>query len=53
MQELVRNLEKIEVVNKACPLLANIAEEGKAKSQESRQAIKNLVILYRKDIFAR
>lgn len=44
---LKKEIEKIEVVNKACPLLANIAEEGKAKSQESRQAIKEYMKLFK------
>lgn len=30
----------IKVINKACPVLATIAEEGKAKSQEGRKIIK-------------
>lgn len=31
---------KIEVINKACPLLATVAEEGRAKGPEGRKAIK-------------
>ena len=33
-------IENIEVINKACPMLATIAEEGRATSQEGRYAIK-------------
>lgn len=37
----LKNQDKnIEVVNKACPMLATIAEEGRATSQEGRLAIK-------------
>lgn len=39
-----RNLKKeipdIKVINKACPMLATIAEEGRAKSEEGKKAIK-------------
>ncbi len=31
---------EIQVFNKACPMLATIAEEGKARSNEGRNAIK-------------
>lgn len=30
----------IDVINKACPMLAIVAEEGKARSEEGRKAIK-------------
>ena len=38
-QKIKEKNNEIEVINKACPLLASIAEEGKAKSQESLDAI--------------
>lgn len=34
------NIEDIQVINKACPMLATIAEEGRALSQEGRQVIR-------------
>lgn len=39
-KNLKQTIPEIEVINKACPMLANVAEEGKAKSQEGRMAIK-------------
>ena len=33
-------MPEIKVINKACPMLATIAEEGKAQSAEGRQVIK-------------
>ena len=38
--KLKEKIEGIKVENKACPMLATIAEEGKAKSAEGRNAIK-------------
>lgn len=38
--KLKERLPKIKVTNKACPMLATIAEEGKAQSQEGRKVIK-------------
>ena len=38
--KLKEKIEGINVENKACPMLATIAEEGKAKSAEGRNAIK-------------
>ena len=37
---LKKKIDNIEVINKACPMLATIAEEGRATSQEGRDAIK-------------
>lgn len=37
---LKRKIENIEVINKACPMLATIAEEGRAMSKEGMQVIK-------------
>ena len=39
-QKLKEKMPEIEVTNKACPMLATIAEEGKARSVEGRAAIK-------------
>lgn len=39
-QKLKEKMPKIKVTNKACPMLATIAEEGKARSKEGRIAIK-------------
>lgn len=38
--KLKEKIDGIKVENKACPMLATIAEEGKAKSAEGRNAIK-------------
>lgn len=37
---LKRKIKNIEVINKACPMLATIAEEGRATSEEGRTVIK-------------
>ena len=39
-KSLESKIENIEVVNKACPMLATIAEEGRATSEEGRAVIK-------------
>jgi len=39
-QKLKEKIPEIDVTNKACPMLATIAEEGKAQSTEGRQVIK-------------
>ena len=39
-QKLKEKIPNINVINKACPMLATIAEEGKAKSEEGRRVIK-------------
>lgn len=39
-QKLKEKMPEIKVTNKACPMLATIAEEGKARSAEGRTAIK-------------
>jgi len=39
-QKLKEKMPEIKVVNKACPMLATIAEEGKAQSAEGKQIIK-------------
>jgi len=39
-KKLKQKLPLIQVTNKACPMLATIAEEGRAKSEEGRKVIK-------------
>lgn len=39
--------ENIEVINQECPLLANIAEEGKIKSKESIEAIHKYMQIFK------
>lgn len=39
-QKLKEKIPHIEVTNKACPMLATIAEEGKAQSAEGKKVIK-------------
>ena len=39
-QKLKEKMPQIKVTNKACPMLATIAEEGKAQSPEGRKVIK-------------
>ena len=39
-QKLKEKMPEIKVTNKACPMLATIAEEGKAQSPEGRKVIK-------------
>lgn len=38
--KLKEKIQNIEVINKACPMLATIAEEGRATGEEGRKAIK-------------
>lgn len=38
--KLKKEIPEIQIVNKACPMLATIAEEGRARSAEGRAAIK-------------
>ena len=38
--KLKEKIPNIEVINKACPMLATIAEEGRATGEEGRKAIK-------------
>lgn len=46
-KSLKREISDIQVINKACPLLANIAEEGRAKSKESIQAIHEYMQIFK------
>lgn len=46
-KSLKEEMPYIEVVNKACPLLASIAEEGKAKSKESIEAVHEYMEIFK------
>ena len=46
-KELKKNVSDIEVINQACPLLASIAEEGKAKSKESIEAVHRYMQIFK------
>ena len=48
-KSLKRRIQNIEVVNKACPMLATIAEEGRATSQEGRAVIKEYMEPFKKN----
>ncbi len=45
---LKQEIDSIEVVNKACPMLATIAEEGRATSPEGRKVIKEYMEPFKK-----
>ena len=47
--KLKERMPEIEVVNKACPMLATIAEEGKAQSKEGRKVIKEYMEPFKKN----
>ena len=46
-QKLKEKIPEIQVTNKACPMLATIAEEGKAQSAEGRKVIKEYMIPFK------
>lgn len=46
---LKEKIESIEVINKACPMLATIAEEGRATSEEGRAVIKEYMEPFKKN----
>ncbi len=46
---LKTKIEGIEVINKACPMLATIAEEGRATSEEGRNVIKEYMEPFKKN----
>lgn len=46
-QKLKEKMPDINVTNKACPMLAEIAEEGKAQSAEGRKVIKEYMRLFK------
>lgn len=48
-KKLKEKIENIEVINKACPMLATIAEEGRAKSEEGRTVIKKYMEPFKKN----
>lgn len=48
-KSLKQKMPHIEVVNQACPLLASIAEEGKAKSKESLDTIHNYMKIFKEN----
>ena len=54
---LIARIPNIEVINKACPMMATVAEEGKAKSEEGRKIIKEYMEVFKerkiKDIILR
>lgn len=45
--KLKEKIPGIQVTNKACPMLATIAEEGKAQSKEGRQVIKEYMVPFK------
>lgn len=47
--KLKKQIPNIEVINKACPLLAEIAEEGKAKTQKSMDAIHEYMKIFKEN----
>lgn len=48
-KKLKQEIERIEVINKACPMLATIAEEGRAKSEEGKAVIKEYMETFKKN----
>lgn len=46
-KKIKEKIPDIEVINKACPMLANIAEEGRATSKEGKDAIKEYMKLFK------
>ena len=46
-QKLKEKMPDIKVTNKACPMLATIAEEGKAQSPEGRKVIKEYMVPFK------
>lgn len=47
--KLKEKIQNIEVINKACPMLATIAEEGRATGEEGRKAIKEYMEIFKKN----
>ena len=47
--QLKAQIPNINVINKACPLLAEIVEEDKAKSKESIKAIQNYMKIFKEN----
>lgn len=48
-KSLKKQISDIEVVSNACPLLAGIAEEGKATSKESIEAVHNYMEIFKQN----
>lgn len=48
-KKLKENIADIKVINKACPMLATIAEKGRAESAEGRKAIKEYMEPFKKN----
>ncbi len=48
-KELLKQNDKIEIISKACPMLATIAEEGRATSEEGRKVIKEYMEPFKKN----
>ena len=48
-KNLKKEIKGIDVVNKACPMLATIAEEGRATSEEGRAVIKQYMEPFKKN----
>ena len=48
-RELKKEIRGIHVINKACPMLATIAEEGRALSYEGRQVIREYMEPFKKN----
>ena len=46
---LKQEIDNIEVINKACPMLATIAEEGRATSEEGRAVIKEYMQIFKEN----
>ena len=49
-KKLKEKMPEIQVINKACPMLATIAEEGKAQSKEGRQVIKEYMVPFKEKL---
>ena len=47
--KLKQAIPNIEVINKACPMLAEIAEEGRAQSPEGRKVIKEYMEIFKQN----
>ena len=47
--KLKEKIQNIEVINKACPMLATIAEEGRATGEEGRKAINEYMEIFKKN----
>lgn len=48
-QKLKEKISDIQVINKACPLLASIAEEGRAKTKESIEAVHEYMQIFKEN----